>query len=210
MKSYYHFTSSDRRFKEGEIISVSRNNYYYEGLVKVFKGNKDIIENIRNNFRLFTSRTASANTEEFISKLLKEYQTLFSVFNQYLKLNRENIYENVRQKHYTDLPSRTNCIWLIDDEPDLKYWDNIFNINGKQNRQIFEVDLIKPYSTCKCSLHSFNLYLEEESKIISQAHDYWQNRIQNNGKHEILYKGKIILKKELIWKVDKFVQINQS
>lgn len=77
---------------------------------------------------------------------------LEAILKDYLLFARETIFEEVRQKHFPQMPSRQRCIWLIPDstnaEERLKYWIKQKSAN-KETFQILKL-------SCSGKMHLAN------------------------------------------------------
>lgn len=133
-------------------------------------------------FRFYCEYTIAKNDEKIpIEQKLKEYGILI----------RELIYEEIREKNFSDLPSRRHCIWLCDIEG-LEFWKN----NLEAGAKIYEVEATgNIHEAYEDSLDDNNINYKTLSNL---AKEYWSGQ---GGKRscakEYLLEGKIVILNEL-------------
>lgn len=114
------------------------------------------------------------------------------VLNDYLLFARETIFEEVRQKHFPQMPSRQRCMWLIPDSSNIteriKYWIEQKSVN-KNNCQILKLN-------CSGKMHLANQKLLE--RVVGQfdvyranAFKYWSgcDTAENSLDIECIFEG---------------------
>lgn len=110
-----------------------------------------------------------------------------------LRLNRELIFESIRQEYYPELPSRQKCVWLIPKiEESLDFWGNI--IRSKQQR-IFKVSIDGKIH--RSSHKWLNGGTFSVNKWYDLAHKYWKGEGSGNYDDEIILEGKMKLLEEI-------------
>lgn len=117
--------------------------------------------------------------------------------NYSILASRELAFEIVRKNHFSELPSRMQCMFLIpDDIACMKYWWNVLKTQGVGSRRLFRVTLsgtihrasagqLIPLRTC-----SFNGWCE-------LAKNYWAPKSSYSYDCEVLAYGTVTLLKEL-------------
>lgn len=206
-QTYYHIQIPGFErdtWKKGDVISTSQKEYnaFYSGLIRDMKdkelvnGNKiGLIEYSNSIFEKDSNRNVKSNREDY-QNLFYEFQSNsfkyeavanklhWSLF-QYLKWIREEVFENVRLKIDSDLPSRKRCIWVSKKENVRKWWD-LFN--NKSGKRILELNLkqdnvfIGDGTLIKADTFSIKEYE-------SIAERYWSGRVERNNEIEISYEG---------------------
>lgn len=163
---FYHICTRQQVFQVGEVInSVYQNNPFYEQFFK-----NDV-------------------------ELWNEKQYLHYYINYYWHFARETIFEEVRRKKFSHLPSRTKCLFLCN-ESNIDYWSLVLN-KERQNRilklkvygELFNADttfidnILSSNSNCFPSL----------DYVKACAEDYWSGRIIYSKKQEYLFLGNAIV-----------------
>jgi len=107
------------------------------------------------------------------------------VLDEYLKLTREWIFEEVRKEFFPNLPSRHRCIWVIPDNKDaIQYWWKTMGEKG----QILKLELTgKIYRTNQQYLKRITAPLDQ---IRMNAFRYWAGASGDNpAEDEYLFEG---------------------
>ena len=110
---------------------------------------------------------------------------------EYTMLIRELVYEEVRFKWFSDLPSRRHCIWLCD-QTQLDYWQN--TLGGECD--IYKVKVSGNMHACYAgALDDDNMNYQ----ILSEkALSYWTGECVGNPiEKEYLFEGKVELIEKL-------------
>jgi hypothetical protein len=206
-QTYYHIQVPGFErdtWKKGDLISTSQKEYnaFYLGLIRDMEdkefvnGNKiGLIEYSNSIFEKDSNRNVKSKQEDYQNLFYEfqsnsfEYEAIanklhWSLF-QYLKWIREEVFENVRVKIDSDLPSRKRCIWVSTKENVRKWWD-LFN--NKSGKRILELNLkgdnvfVGDGTLIKTDTFS----LQEYESI---AEKYWSGRVERNNEIEISYEG---------------------
>lgn len=143
-------------------------------------GQSIIIGEEKNPFSYFFDKAGFPEVnEENIATVLVHYQ----------KFARETIFEEVRQKHFPDTPSRISCLWVIpENEKVIEFWK-------KELCRDKESQLLKLSLTGK--IHRANqshLALSYRSMDFTrqQAINYWSGKPGNDEiEDEYLFQGKV-------------------
>jgi hypothetical protein len=196
MKTYYHINNNNNcNWKIGdEIVLGKEDNYYWQSLKK-----KD--DDIEINGEIFdVYKIADAAFGAYSGKYrpplkMKGYhfnplrtlkETLDSLGNA-IKINRELVFESIRNEFYPELPSRQKCIWLIpENEKSLEFWKKIIQ---NENQRIFKVTIngiIHRASQKWLVGGTFSL-----NRWYTLAHSYWKGEDSGSIEDEILFEGKI-------------------
>jgi hypothetical protein len=106
------------------------------------------------------------------------------IAQHYIMLCRELIMEEIREKHFPDLPSRKTCIWAAEDLDLARFW--IERLGG-QSARILELEV-------SGSLHRADANLmvgdsEPLSETYENGHAYWRGRRSPNPEMETLFTG---------------------
>ncbi|OLS16569.1 MAG: hypothetical protein HeimC3_53150 [Candidatus Heimdallarchaeota archaeon LC_3] len=117
----------------------------------------------------------------------KNYKELvglsYRVLRKSLRSVRELIFEEIRKENYSQLPSRSKCIWLIEDEKSLSYWSKL--LQG----EIYKVEVtgeIHKGSDSYLQVETYSLDFFRE-----QAHKYWKGDPLDGVKDEIIFTGEL-------------------
>ena len=108
---------------------------------------------------------------------------------------KEEIFEAIRLQHYSDLPSRFNCVFLFSSIDTAK---ESYANKGRYQYFVYEVELIegKPLKVEMDLLRCDRMSYEE---ITTCAHKYWkQYKHPNSATVEILLNGQAKVKKLLL------------
>ena len=123
--------------------------------------------------------------EELYSKSTEILQESNRAFRHTFQLLRELIFEEVRLKNFSNLPSRKNCIWICEDEAQLKDW--IPNL-GLATFQIMKVEAVgNIFKTDSKFISTWEL---DVSKYYEYANQYW-NPTNNFQYPEVLFTGEL-------------------
>lgn len=147
---------------------------------KIFEFNKDAFNYFFNFYSIENIKKTRTDIEDW--KKIKEYSILI----------RELVYEEVRYKCFSGLPSRRNCVWLCDKES-LPLWEG--KIGGDYD--IYKVKATGNIHSCYAgALDDTNI----NYKILSEkAIVYWSGEcIGDINEKEYLFEGRI----ELLEKID--------
>lgn len=100
---------------------------------------------------------------------------------------RELVFENVRAKEFPTLPSRTNCIWLLDSETAIEYW--LHRIPHHGEKRVLEIEILDGVLHKAYEEHLTN-NLENISELEARAHKYWSGK--GSGQSETLFQGRFV------------------
>ncbi len=206
-QTYYHIQIPGFErdiWKKGDVICTSLKEYnaFYSGLIRDMEdkefvnGNKiGLIEYSNSIFEKDSNRNMKSKTEDYQSLYYEfqsnsfEYEGIanklhWSLF-QYLKWIREEIFENVRLKVDSNLPSRKSCIWISKIEDVKKWWDLFKNKSGKR---ILELRLKgdNVFIGDGTLIRADTFSLKEYESI---AEKYWSGIVERKKEIEISYEG---------------------
>ncbi len=164
-------------------------NYFYDRILRGRYGYED------DSGFLYTRQAIHkfiVNDKIYKDKYINEIINLCNATINELSITiREHTFESVRQKYFSNLPSRMKCIWLCTKKDVHKWWDII-----KNTRRIYKLRLDK-----NGLIHKTNdSYLINDSisimDYINNAKEYWSGSINPNTElikinEEILYEGNI-------------------
>lgn len=112
----------------------------------------------------------------------------------FCKYTRELIWESVRQESFSHLPSRQKCVWLSHGLKNLSYWEGALG-RAPGTYSVFRVEL-------NGTIHeaSDDFLMSDEviyTEAIKMANDYWNGKITNPTKKEVLFEGDFTIKDKL-------------
>lgn len=112
---------------------------------------------------------------------------------EYSMLIRELVYEEVRFKHWSSLPSRRHCIWLCGVD-ELKLWKDTL----KGELDIYKVRVTGNIHTCYAgALDDDNINYKT---LYNKAMSYWKGEcIGNLLEKEYLFEGRVELIEQIIF-----------
>lgn len=112
----------------------------------------------------------------------------------FCKYTRELIWENIRQSEFSHLPSRQKCIWISQGQESLSYWESALG-RPAGSYKVFriEVDGLTHEASDDFLMRDEILYPD----AILMARDYWNGKITNEIKKEILFEGEFTIKEQL-------------
>lgn len=129
-----------------------------------------------------------ANFEVTQNNITFLYQTLKDVSKETAFYIREQIFEDIRQKHYPTLPSRQKCLWVCE-EDQLSYWKTM-----KENcqRSLLTLEL---NGELFCGDDHW-LTADTFSSVVcsERAKHYWDGEMSISPRKEFLFYGKAIVK----------------
>jgi len=135
------------------------------------------------------------DSQKLMIDLLLRAKGMQKIILSHNHLLTELIFEQVRSKQYTELPSRLKCAWLCD-KRNIKKWIRLFENRGKY--KVFEVRAFG--EVCKVDRSWLPIHIATGSEIIDKANNYWKgklNPIVKKRQIEYLFKGHIEIIKEL-------------
>jgi hypothetical protein len=200
-KIYFHVQRLNHRNDEwftGQtfIIGKDFNNFYksiHEELGSsescLFKKIEKVLglkpDNNKNDFKeLFFDRLEDIN---ILKCTLREVQ---DSFKQYIKWIQEEIFETVRLKEFSDLPSRKNCLWICKKE-DLPRWVNMFNTSSRKILKVKANGLIH-----RADGHLIDANALPLKDFEKKAFDYWSGKLLFNDEIEYLFEGSVSVLEE--------------
>jgi hypothetical protein len=105
-----------------------------------------------------------------------------------LTIQKEHIFENIRLQYFSNLPTRSKCIFLMSQK---HLNDQTWSIMGTPDRALLVAHPIGDHSTHEAD----SVWLDCNSKPISiiseMAKKYWFGEMSKNPKPEVLYLGKL-------------------
>ncbi|MEQ9425138.1 MAG: DUF2441 domain-containing protein [Cyclobacteriaceae bacterium] len=110
-----------------------------------------------------------------------------TAFRHVLQVIRELTFEEVRLKNFKYLPSRKNCIWLCEDEAQLKDWKPNLSLNEDQY-QILKVEV--DGNIFKTDSKFIDTWELDISKYYENANQYW-NPTSVFHYPEVLFTGEL-------------------
>lgn len=109
--------------------------------------------------------------------------------NQYMK---EMVFEDIRTQHYTHMPQRLNCNYLLKSVAEaISYKEKSPHLNGP----IYEVELLESESNqlADVDMTWLNCNFLKYDEIKQYAHYYWAGFKSDSPIIEVLYSGNIKL-----------------
>ena len=195
-KIFYHIhkiqnSNAEKSWKVGNRINVGKEYNYFFKLAREFEPKFSEIDNVQNVpwDNVYEHYKINCQLTEEKSYMLLENAS--RIISEYQMLIREIVYEDVRKKEFSHLPSRQRCIWLCKEEQ-LEFWKS--NIGGAF--KIFKVKI--EGNTFKSNNDLIVAPSESYNKIVEMAKKYWSyNRKIENEKDEYLYIGSLEILEEL-------------
>lgn len=162
--------------------------YYNEASFDLVFDNRSIKPmNFFENFILTNDYKTSININ--ISK--QHFEKFFQGYKESRCHIRELIFEDVRRKHYSSLPSRYNCVWLCS-EKEVNDWLNTFN----QPCEVFKVKVYGEIHMAEASLLIADFM--GASEIMKLAHRYWSGKSTSIKSKEILFIGDLYIQEKVL------------
>ncbi len=202
--SFLHINSTNCNWKVGDELSFEKedNNYWKSFLRKEdsynFQGNKhDAFKVLHSAFEAYARlHNPPLVMKEYHFNQINTLKESLDCLRNTILINRELIFESVRNEFFPNLPSRQKCIWLIPNNDDsLDFWINILKSKGSHHK-LFRIE------TVNGTIHkATQQWLEGGTISINQwqhmATNYWKG--VNSGKidDEILYQGRIKILEEI-------------
>ena len=197
MMYYYHIHkvgNNDAAWKPGNFIEVGiENNFFYNGCI-TFNSRLPYSDDnvqfeyypIHNLHKYFTSH----NMNDMIFNLESVYDKFIS---EYGMLVRELGLEEIRTKSFSQIPSRTKCIWLCR-EDQIDYWMKAI---GNSNVKIYKVEVFN--EAYRLNEENLPSPADSYSEILAKAEKYW-SYISDSDKEndEYLYIGKLKIIEEVL------------
>lgn len=145
--------------------------------------NIKIIKNYINNFH-------DPNFNPKIADLKLYFNASLDAINECAKFMREYLFEEVRKQFFSQYPSRTKCLWVIQSKEDLKYWRTI--LSGK----LYRLRLTGKTFT------GYERYLDIDMKAFGKwrelAFQYWVGDIEKTATDkEVLFEGFVEILEEI-------------
>lgn len=178
--------------KEGDICKTGSVNPYFNYFLKQLPGGI-IVGNKRVTSLSFLNgvRDRAITTSFKVQDMADVGQKIAMHFCKY---TRELIWENIRALEFSHLPSRQRCIWLSHGLKNLSYWEREL---GRQpgSYKVFKVELdgIMHEASDDFLMRDELVYTD----AISMARDYWNGKITDENKKEILFEGTFTLVKQI-------------
>jgi hypothetical protein len=182
---YFHIDScyapAEKRLLEvGQKINTNDRpfNPYYEQACKIHH-----VLPVYQQDRRLKEFLRSRDVERFSSRELAD--NFHNVIDTYIRLLREMEFENVRREKFANRPSRTRCIWLIDNFERAIYWQGRLGKSGTTRIVRVEVDGIL--------FEADGRHLNAESSSLAElrmaALNYWSGTFNSNPEREFLLEG---------------------
>jgi hypothetical protein len=163
-KTFYHVVT-ERPMSLGQEIIFDENNHsgVYERIYK----EKEKIDKIYNKEKV--------EITDDISKALREFAL-----------------EEIRQKEFSNYPSRLSCLYASNTQEEAEFWYNIFIEQKRPTFQIVKLEVDGPSFTGD----AWNCFkgTEDITTNYSLARDYWNNKNNKKGEkpiYETLISGRI-------------------
>jgi hypothetical protein len=100
---------------------------------------------------------------------------------------RELIWEDVRKREFSHLPSRQRCIWLILNQAGVRYWLRRMDVGDN-----FQVLRIQVQGSIHKASESYLLGDSEPmEESIEKARQYWRGVIEDAETEEIIFEGRM-------------------
>lgn len=123
-----------------------------------------------------------------VPQLTRAFHT---IAEEYIRLVREMEFENIRKNHFSNLPSRTRCIWLSDSLESARYWRKRVAKDG-------QTQILRVQAEGKI-FRTDGRHLAYDSHTITELRDaanlYWSGSVHANPEPEILFEGKLTVLK---------------
>lgn len=182
-KILFHI-SRENKWKIGDIITSGTQENPFWTKCKTFSCYPNINGEVMSMFTMFEKFPKLDLTQanlEYIYELLKNVSKEMAFYI------REQVFEDVREEFYPQLPSRQKCLWLSDEEQ-LSYWKTI-NISELQWLLTLELQ-----GNIFCG-DAYWLRADTLSSIeyIDRAKRYWSGEISNVPRKEYLFSGQAII-----------------
>lgn len=142
--------------------------YYHQGLN--FRGLDGEVYSTQELLSAMAKFASSGERETWLDydDLAHALKHTHAVFNQYLMMVREFVFEEVRRKHFPHKPSRQRGMWLIPLNNDaLTYW---WDVMGEAGR-VFVVDVTGKIH--RASAMHLNIHTNSLNYTSQQAFRYW-------------------------------------
>ena len=183
-KIMYHI-SRNNSWNDGDIINagLDENPFWnicknYSKMIRVNGVEMSVFEMIErvNNFDV---------TQQNISFL---YQVLKDISKETAFYIREQIFEDVRNKEYSMLPSRQKCLWVCE-EDQISFWKTI-----NEGRQCSLLTLELTGELFCGDDHWLKADTFSSVEYLERAKHYWSGEMSTNPRKEFLFYGKAIVK----------------
>lgn len=187
------------QIKNKLMYHISRENTWNIGDILIAGEQENQFWNICKNY----SKTVRVNGEEMsIFQMIDRvanfdvtqnnitflYQNLKDVSKETAFYIREQIFEDIRQKHYPTLPSRQKCLWVCEEEQ-LSYWKTM---TENCHRSLLTLEL---NGELFCGDDHF-LTADTFSSVVysERAKHYWNGLMSPSPRKEFLFYGNAIVK----------------
>ncbi|WP_452225747.1 DUF2441 domain-containing protein [Lacinutrix cladophorae] len=196
MTTYYHINNTNCDWKKDDIIHIGKeeNNYWKSfanrSLYIELKGEKhEIYKVTKAAFEEYAKlHPAPSIMKDYHFNILKTLKEATASLGDAIKLNRELIFEIIRNEFYPELPSRKNCIWLIPNHQDsLNLWFKV--LNNREQIKIFKVEVDgKIHRASQDWLIGGTISINEWNNL---AHNYWKGIDSGTIRDEVLFTGEM-------------------
>lgn len=194
---FYHFSSSwskDKIELNKEYNTPSNGSNYWKGKLEGSSNDKQLnnllksietifTEKYRRLIDLFNSIKPILQHEKYASELLKEY-----------------IFEEVRERVFTSLPSRKRCMFLYKPIPNFNYKEYAQNMGFDISKyNLYEIELVdNNHKIHKAEMSLLNCNLSNHDELVKRAKKYWQGTEKYGLDTEILFEGSFKINNVLI------------
>lgn len=155
--------------------------------------NSAIINKEKGFFKFLDEISESENIIDFNNSELKK-KVIDTININCLFLNArywENIFEEVRQKEFKNLPSRKKCIYVCEGIEELMVWyKKLIDESKSENAIIYELKLDEE-RVFKCDANILEMDILTDSQFEDKAWEYWSGKRTDNPLIENLYTGKV-------------------
>jgi len=207
----------NKEWFKGEVYTIGLEyNNFYKGIInnlgylnQNINENNLLVKKIDNYLESYklpelkdnhTSYFECTNKLRDLKCLVKDAQISL---RQYIKYIQENIFEEVRFKHFKNFPSRQKCLYVTTYH-DINNWIEIF--------KNYQYKILKIKITGK--LHKTSgIFIDTDThplvNFYERARKYWLGEIKNNDEIEYLFCGKLYIVEEYL-SIDELNKCNST
>ncbi len=174
-------------------IDPQKSNYFQKGILS---GLGDHRTNSKGESMGLIKHMGELLEGDFIqsnkSELYHSCNDLTIILRQYIKWIQEEVFEKVRLKYYSKLPSRKSCLWLCTFEQLTNWIDIISNTKSRFKQPEIKILSLSVDGT----FHEADaMFIDTDTHKIENfehaATSYWNGEHKSNKEIEILFYGKV-------------------
>ena len=183
-KIMYHI-SRDNNWNIGDVLVAGEKDNQFWSICK------DYSKTVRVNGKemtIFQMIDIVPNFEITQNNITFLYQNLKDIAKETAFYIREQVFEDIRQKHYPELPSRQKCLWVCETDQ-LSYWKTM---KESCQRSLLKLEL---NGELFCGDDHW-LTADTFSSVVytERAQHYWRGEMSISPRKEFLFYGKAIVK----------------